>query len=190
MDNKEKIIEATAALIRERGELMDEITVREISEKANVGLGLINYHFGSKDKLIEICVERMVNGIVAKFHAMQEEATELPPIQRLEYLGNVTLTFLFEHYAISKVSMLTDMTEPKENDNTHRTYMAFLPLVAACRPDWDVQTVKHKTFLLIASMQQSFLRYQEIFREQGIDLTDAKSRKSYHTRCLREILEV
>ena len=190
MDNKEKIIEAVTALLRERGELMNEITVREISERAGVGLGLINYHFGSKDKLIEICAMRMLNGSVEKFRSMQEETAGLSPARRLEYLGNMTMTFLFDHYAISKVSMLTDMAEPKENDNTHRTYAAFLPLVAACRSDWDELTVKHKTFLLIASMQQAFLRHQEIFREQGINLTDTESRKSYHSRCLRDILEV
>lgn len=189
MDNKEKIIEITTNLIKERGEQLNEITVREISHRANVGLGLINYHFGNKDKLIEICVERMVNEIVEKFRYIQKEAMGLSPYEGLEYLGNMTLTFLFEHRAISKVSALTDMTTPKENDNTHRTYEAFLPLVSACRPDWDEQKVRHKAFLLIAVMQQAFLRYQEIFREQGIDLTDAESRKNFHSRCLRDILE-
>lgn len=189
MDSKEKIIEVTTNLIRERGEQLSEITVREISSKANVGLGLINYHFGNKDKLIEICVERMVNEIVEKFRLIQKEAMGFSSYEGLEYLGNMTLTFLFDHRAISKVSILTDMTTPKENDNTHRTYEAFLPLVSACRPDWEERKVRHRTFLLIAVMQQTFLRYQEIFREQGIDLTDAESRKKYHSQCLRDILE-
>lgn len=114
MDNKEIIIQAAIDLINEKGERMDDITVREICKKANVGLGLVNYHFENKDKLIELCVERIVNGIVENFHAIREKTEGFTPFEKLDYLGNMTLTFLFEHYAVSKTSILTDMRTPKE----------------------------------------------------------------------------
>ena len=113
MDNKETLIQAATTLIEERGEHIEEITVREICKNAGVGLGLVNYHFGSKDKLIEICVERIINGIVEHFQNIREETEELSPFEKLEYLGNMTLDFLFEHIAISKISVLTDMQTPK-----------------------------------------------------------------------------
>ena len=50
MDSKETIIQATMELIAEKGEHLDNITVREICKKSAVGLGLINYHFGNKEK--------------------------------------------------------------------------------------------------------------------------------------------
>lgn len=137
MDNKESIIRATIALIEEKGEDLEAITVREISKKAGVGLGLVNYHFGNKDKLIELCVERIVNGIVEQFQSIREKTEGFTPFEKLEYLGNMTLDFLFEHDTVSRISVLTDMKNPKPNDNTHRTYAAYLPLVAVCRPDWD-----------------------------------------------------
>ena len=101
MDHKEIIIQATIDLIHEKGEQMNEITVREICKKANVGLGLVNYHFGNKDKLIEQCVERMINETVERFQNIQEKTEGLTPFEKLEYLGNMTLDFLFEHYAVS-----------------------------------------------------------------------------------------
>lgn len=61
MDSKEAIMQATIALINENGKCIDDITVREICKKADVGLGLINYHFGSKENLIKQCVERIIN---------------------------------------------------------------------------------------------------------------------------------
>ena len=67
MDNKEAIIQETIKLIEEKGERLDEITVREICKRASVGLGLVNYHFGNKEKLIEQCIERMINGTVEHF---------------------------------------------------------------------------------------------------------------------------
>ena len=52
MDNQEKIIQAATELIQEKGERFNDITVREICKKAGVGLGLLNYHFGNKERLI------------------------------------------------------------------------------------------------------------------------------------------
>lgn len=177
MDNKEAIIQATIALLRENGENLEAITVREICKSADVGLGLVNYHFGNKDNLIELCVERIINGIVENFQSIREKTKDLPPFEKLEYLGNMTLDFLFEHYAVSKISVLTDMKNPKPNDNTHRTYAAYLPLVAACRPDWDESTVKRKTFCLISVMQQTFLRYETTSTILDIDLRQYRTEK-------------
>ena len=189
MDNKEIIIQATIALINEKGEQMNSITVREICKKADVGLGLVNYHFGNKEKLLEICVERIVNGIVEKFRRIQEETEALTPFEKLDYLGNMTFTFLFDHYAVSKISILSDMRMPKENDNTHKTYLAYLPLVSACRPDWDEKTLERKTFCLIAVMQQCFLRHKVILKLYGIDLTVPEERSAFHRTILYTLLD-
>lgn len=73
MDNKEAIIQATIKLIEENGEHLEEVTVREICKRAGVGLGLVNYHFGNKDKLIEQCIERMINGTVDHFQIYEKK---------------------------------------------------------------------------------------------------------------------
>ena len=188
MDHKEIIIQAAIDLIQEKGEQMDSITVREICKKADVGLGLVNYHFGNKDKLIELCVERMVNGIVDHFHSIEERTEGFTPFEKLELLGNMTFTFLFDHAAVARTSILSDMRMPKEDDNTHRTYLAYLPLLSACRPDWDSKTVERRTFSLISVMQQSFLRHRVIKELYGMDLTVPEERKAFHRAVLQDIL--
>jgi len=106
MKNKEAIIQAAIKLIEEKGERLNTITVREICKKADVGLGLINYYFHNKDNLISVCVERIINGIVEKFTSIREQAENYTPFEKLDLLGNMTLDFLFEHPAISKISIL------------------------------------------------------------------------------------
>ena len=182
MDNKEAIIQETIKLIEEKGERLDEITVREICKRASVGLGLV--------KLIEQCIERMINGTVKRFQNIREKTDSFTPFEKLEYLSNMTLDFLFEHYAVSKISILTDMQSPKEGDNTYRTYEAYLPIVAACRPDLDEAAIKRKTLYLITVMQQMFLRYEIISQILGIDLRQKENRKNFHTQVLHDILEV
>ncbi len=190
MDSREAIIQAVTALIEENGEHPENITVREICKRAGVGLGLVNYHFGNKDQLIEQCVERMINGIIEHFQRIQGETDGFPPFEKLESLGNMTLEFLFAHEAISKISILSDMRFPKDNDNTSRTYDAFLPLVAACRPDWDEATVKRKTFCLITVMQQMFLRWETVSNQIGLDLSKKENRQAWHSQILHDFLEV
>jgi len=188
MDSKEVIIQATISLIEERGEAVDSITVREICKRAKVGLGLVNYYFENKDKLIDLCVEKIINGIVDKFAAIREQTKDCTPYEKLERLGNMTLTFLFEHYAVAKISIMTDMRTPKEYDNTHRTYLAFLPLVAACRPEWDTERIERATYCLITAMQQAFLRHEIILITQGVNLLNAEERKVYHSQIVKDIL--
>ncbi len=183
-------MQATIKLIEEKGEHLEEITVREICKRAGVGLGLVNYHFGNKDKLIEQCVERIITGIVEQFQNIREKAEGLAPFEKLEFLGTMTLDFLFQHNTVSRISALTDMQTPKDNDNTYRTYLLYLPLVAACRPDWDEVTLKRKTFCLIAVMQQMFLRHETLSQMLGIDLGKRENRKTFHSQVLHDILEI
>ena len=159
MSNKEAIMEATISLINEKEDHIEEITVRQISKRAGVGLGLINYHFENKEKLIEACVERIINGIVEKFRGMGEQTKGCTPFEKLDYLGN-----------------------------TQRTIQAFLPLVAQCRPDWDEEKVRQMTFYLISCMQLAFLRHEILLNTQGIDLRDPQERKGFHTKMLNSLI--
>lgn len=190
MDSKEAIIQATIALIYEKGNRPDEITVREICKRADVGLGLVNYHFENKNKLMELCVERIINIVIERFQNMRDQTEKLSPFEKLSYLGNMTLNFLFEHDAVSRISILTDMQIPKDHDNTHRTFEAYLPLVSSCRPDLGEEAIRRKTFCLITIMQQTFLRHETVSKMLGIDLSTEDSRQAFHTQILHDILEV
>ncbi|MDF2985574.1 MAG: TetR family transcriptional regulator [Eubacterium sp.] len=58
-DAKERIIKAAAEILDEVYDV-DKITVRQVAERANVGIGLINYHFKSKDNLLGVVVANMM----------------------------------------------------------------------------------------------------------------------------------
>jgi AcrR family transcriptional regulator len=52
---RDRIIKVTAEILDETPDT-DKITVRQIAERAGVGVGLINYHFKTKDNLLSIVV--------------------------------------------------------------------------------------------------------------------------------------
>ena len=89
---KERIIEVTTGLIEQYNGDTKRITARMIAEQAGIGLGLINYHFGSKDKLITECVQRIIGEVVAGFQMEQRFETDK---ERLKAWATYVFNFLF-----------------------------------------------------------------------------------------------
>ena len=50
ISTKEKILNTTLELIKEEG--FESVTIRKIAELSDTNIALVNYHFGSKEKLI------------------------------------------------------------------------------------------------------------------------------------------
>ena len=63
MEVKDKIINVTIDLIKEANGNIDKITIREIAKRAEIGVGLINYHFQSKKNLVDICVQQIISNV-------------------------------------------------------------------------------------------------------------------------------
>lgn len=147
---KNRIMEATTELIEQHNGNIKVITARMIAAKADVGLGLINYHFGSKEKLITECVQRIIGGVVAGFHMEQEFQTDK---ERLAAWATYVFDFLFEHFAISRVSILGDLQDYTGNCNSVLTQQGFLLSLK------DGISNKDKAmfvFILTAAMQMAF----------------------------------
>ena len=54
-DKREQIIETTLQLFAEKG--FEGTSIRDIAEKASVNVAMVNYYFGSKEKLFEKIIE-------------------------------------------------------------------------------------------------------------------------------------
>ena len=70
LNAKERILQAAIELLAE----FETITVRQIAERAEVGIGSINYHFQSKDNLLNEAVGRMMGDQAARWYEPLEEA--------------------------------------------------------------------------------------------------------------------
>ncbi|QUL57766.1 TetR/AcrR family transcriptional regulator [Paenibacillus tritici] len=79
-DTKQIILDATVALIREEG--FRCITLRSIAARAETNLALVNYYYGSKDKLFGDAVKQLVATFDDAFKALED--TGLPPKERLK----------------------------------------------------------------------------------------------------------
>ncbi|MBS3969913.1 MAG: helix-turn-helix transcriptional regulator [Clostridia bacterium] len=68
-DARNRIIKAAIEILDEVTDV-DKITVRQVAERANVGTGLINYHFKTKNNLLSLAVGDVMAQMATKFSRM------------------------------------------------------------------------------------------------------------------------
>jgi AcrR family transcriptional regulator len=151
---KEKIIQITIECLEQDDGKIDDITIRYIADKAQVGIGLINYHFGTKEKLIEICVQRIIEQVINVFRPNISE--QVDEIERLKEVVKQVADFLIENPKISKISILADMASPTIMDNTSRTVLGFMSTLKDSKIDKSQQVLL--TYCLTFVLQAMFLR--------------------------------
>lgn len=93
-DKKQHIIETTLHLFAEKG--FEGTSIREIAEKASVNVAMVNYYFGSKEKLFEKIIEYKsftTRGILDEILHNQS----LSAIQKIEAVIEAYVQKLFTH---------------------------------------------------------------------------------------------
>lgn len=163
----EKIISTTMVLIQESDGNIKKVTTRMIAENANVAVGAINYYFRSKDRLIELVLERMI----------KEQSEETLLSERTGDSRQDLIAFsqrfadrLFRHAAVSEMAILEDMKNPKATDNTAKSIKEFSIFVSA------EGRLERQLFTLVNTIQVAFLRRKESLTETGIDLLEKEQR--------------
>lgn len=189
-DVKEKIISTTISLIQHSDGLLENITVREIAYNAGVAVGLINYHFGSKKNLIEICVQRIISHIMATFPETENVTVEgsiddKNSVNMASFTARV-FTFLINNPEISKISMLSDLSQPSTKSNSSVSYKAILKAI----PDTESENIrKIKAFMFLSTIQSAFLNRQISSALLGVNLNDKDSCHNFF-RLVTEVLNI
>lgn len=173
----ELILQTAESFIIESGGDAERVTIRQIAERANISVGLVNYYFSSKSKLIEACVQRMIGGVVGSF------VPKLPPeAGKAERLGKVAAQvadYLEGHPQISRISILGDLNAPDVRDNTMGTTRGFCWTVSQGVTDVDALL---RSFCLTAILQSAFLRKDVLKESIGVDWNDETQREQFLQR--------
>ncbi|KNZ40811.1 TetR/AcrR family transcriptional regulator [Acetobacterium bakii] len=173
---KEKIIDATTELIGECHSI-ESVTVRDIATKAGVGVGLINYHFQTKENLINQCVQKMIGNTINNFDKLYQALT-MEPVDKLRFLTKKMCLFLDSNRGVSRISILSDLSAGNFSDNTSQTINAYLPVMREIygqkKSDQDLYLLIH---MLMSALQSAFLRRDVFIESAEIDFYDVKQRE-------------
>lgn len=175
---KERIIEAATELIKQYGSA-ESVTMRDIAAGAGVGVGLINYHFQTKERLLELCIQRIISRVIDGFEPMYKALDGMPPLEKLQTLLKSTASFLAAQPGLSRTSIVTDLISPTVGDNTTQTISVYLPVAREVCPDAPDSEVFRKLHTLVSSVQAAFLRKDVLKAEQHLDYDDKKTRDAF-----------
>ena len=167
---KEELINITTALINENNGDVDKVTIRDITSRSGVSVGLINYHFGSKDNLIAECVQRIITGIIANFKPNIDAGKDLSPYEAAKARTIDTacrvFDYLFENPSIARVSIT--------NDYANFTSKATREFIA---------------FTLVSTMKSAFLRALKEPVFMGYDFSKREDRNRYVVDLVNQIMK-
>ena len=186
---KESIIQAAIGLIEVSEGNIRNITARSIADKSGVSLGLINYHFGSKDNLIALCCSRIINKTLL---AMSPENIDykkddgLTDKERLISYAKQTFEFIYKNVSTVKLSVLSDLQDYSPDCNSSLTQKGFL---LALRGDMPESLKKHIVFSLASIMQSAFLAGDNAKEITGYDLKTAKQRAKFISDTVNMLFE-
>ncbi len=79
-ETKEIILRTALEMIKQEG--FEKITIRKIAVRSNTNVSLVNYYFGTKDKLISEVIRIMLSGFQDSFDVLDD--LSLPPERRLK----------------------------------------------------------------------------------------------------------
>ncbi len=175
---REKIIQTTTQLIKEFEDI-SQITIRDIAVKSEVGSGLINYHFQTKDNLIGICVLRIISQFIEEIEKLYDNLY-MAPIDKLKHVFKAKCDFIVANPIISKTSMILDLSAAALGDNTDQSSMVHYKVLKEIygdrKTDSELFIILHE---MMSSIQVSFLRNDVIKVRTEIDFFNKNQRERY-----------
>lgn len=178
---KEDLIKITTDIIKENNGDVDKVTIRDIASRSGVSVGLINYHFGDKDKLIAECVQRIISNIVNSFKPTMDVDESLNNFEkgkmRLIKTAQIVFSFFFEQPSICRVSILDDYRSYSNDCSSYFSLRGFSAVIGDAIEDQEEK--ERISFLLTTSMQVAFLRSLTDTKLLHFDLSKVEDRNNY-----------
>ncbi|MHB8065588.1 MAG: TetR/AcrR family transcriptional regulator [Ruminiclostridium sp.] len=183
---KQRLINVTLELICQ-GKKPSEITVADITEKAGVGNGMVNYHFQSKDNLMRTTVKRVMvcakNALPDKLKPYTKASAE----ERLSIILKESTNFFAENPEICKIAVLDNLS----NDDAAIHLLSDVAVFNECLMELynnDKYKIWIKNYIIASFFNYIFLKAEAIKKETGFDFYDKKQRDEAVDNFIKDLL--
>jgi TetR/AcrR family transcriptional regulator, regulator of cefoperazone and chloramphenicol sensitivity len=187
-DAKERIIKAVWDLISQKGSI--NLTVREISKKANVNLASINYHFRTTKNLFDE-VENFLTEKVLHLNNILENP-QSDPKQAILSWAKELMNLIYDNPGILWLIGSKIMKKDRADIFMGKfAYMKKLPisiLIKEITGIKDTQILTLKAVQIISGIIGPLILYYGVGREFDINLNDEEVRDSYSKSLVESIL--
>lgn len=169
-NTKNQLIQSVIELLQECNDV-SEITSRKITERAKVNLSTINYHFDSKDELINIAVNKLIRDVADIYFEDIKNNEKAPRDKLRDFLTRISdIVVDYKKYTkemIPYILLRGEFTQANE----------ILPLVKQCfqgsKSDEECKIISYQ---LISFMQLVFYRADEFKSFSNINIMNKQER--------------
>ncbi|MDD3655009.1 MAG: TetR/AcrR family transcriptional regulator [Desulfotomaculaceae bacterium] len=188
LTTKEKIIRVVMNIIAEDG--FQNITIRKIAARAGVNVAAINYHFGSKDAVINEALRTVTSQLRNTFQFLKE-SNESGETRLARFINDYTDIML--RYPDIIKNVIYQQIHHKQLDE-QAEYVTFLQTegielikqsIRQIRPELNESSLHLKTLHLVSSISFPILMGEQVKEIMGVDLLDGEIRQM-HTKVILE----
>ncbi|HTX78619.1 MAG TPA: TetR/AcrR family transcriptional regulator [Longilinea sp.] len=184
LEARQKILNAACDMLRE-GMKPQAITVRRIAERAGVGIGLINYHFQSRDKLLNEAVTTLM-GEQAELWLDPTSLTQADPLDNLHRLLKETSRIGIQFPAYTQVAVKYELEQGEVNVPT-----LLLPLLhqiyGVQKSELEIRLI---AFALVTALQVAMLRLGAFRRYTGINVLNDQQRDQCIDLLIENLIQI
>ncbi len=164
------ILEKAEALFAAKG--YEGTTVRDIAQAAGINLAMINYYFGSKEKLMEILFKERMGSVKMRIEAVVN-SKDISPFQKFDILIDQYITRVFSRQDFYKVMFTEQLLQKNTNvlnalKEYKREFISLIDEVIAQGSAQGIFTNGVDTMILLNSMTgtvMNMLINKEHYRE-------------------------
>ncbi|AJA46520.1 transcriptional regulator, TetR family [Clostridium pasteurianum DSM 525 = ATCC 6013] len=169
-NTKNQLIEAVIGLLQECNDV-SEITSRKITERAKINLSTINYHFASKDELINIAVNKLIGDAADAYFQDMKNNMKSPKDKLRDFLVGIS------DIAVDYKKYIREMIPYILLKGEFTQTIEILPLVKECfQESKNDEECKIISYQLISFMQLVFYRADEFKSFSKIDIMNKQER--------------
>lgn len=178
---KEKILHAARELFHETRNF-NKITVRNIAKRAGVGVGLINYHFQTKENLFSLIIGENMKSFVNKMYEGKIDGQN--SLERLKTMLKENAAIALKHYWVSKKGVEIEMKGGNKN-----TIKNLLPVLKKLFPALhDEKQLKLLAYQLLVPLQIALIYPEAIQEELDFDIFNDDERNATIERMVDNII--
>ena len=172
-DARNNIVQTVVELLAEV-EDVEKITVRQIAARANVGIGLINYHFNSKNELLSIAVAAYM-AKKATGYASTSDQQDSTPVETLKSMLQRLYGFAERYEQLIRFSITQNLL-----NGEMQTPLYLIPALKEIFGDEkDEMQLRIIALQILLPIQVTSINPGPFLLYAGIDLRDENQRNQF-----------
>ena len=175
-DARERIISSAIEILYEVSDI-EKITVRQIAERANVGIGTINYHFNSKDNLLSFAIGEVMANRVNEFLKPQKNS-HLDPVENLKTMLKEVCSV-----AVANKKLVQFMLAKIISDGDMKTPLYFMPFL---KEEIELRVI---ALQILQPIQLAGISPASFLMYSGVDFYDENDRNKFIDMLVNNVIK-